>query len=293
MDIVILNSHEIAQELLSKRPSSTAGRQVGYFVADLMNWGWNIGLIQAGPSHSNQRKMLRKSIGPQRISSYYDMIETEMAKLTTVLHKTEGNPADVIKRALTRMVTKATYGEKLWDDMGDILSERNLEAMDIANEHFFAFWLVDIIPLLRFVPSWFPGAHFQRIAQRSRYLVERIRYRAYKRVQELYNAGTLGHCIANDLMAEFGPNEDARDALAMLPVASDATTAAVIAFFHAMFLFPDIAERVFEEIQTITSGERLPLVTDRPQLPFSEAVWKEALRWNTFLPLGSFPFISI
>jgi hypothetical protein len=32
MDIVVLNSHEIAQELLGKRPSSTSGRQAGYFL---------------------------------------------------------------------------------------------------------------------------------------------------------------------------------------------------------------------------------------------------------------------
>jgi hypothetical protein len=33
--IVILNSYEIAQEFLAKRPSSTAGRRVGYLVNNL------------------------------------------------------------------------------------------------------------------------------------------------------------------------------------------------------------------------------------------------------------------
>jgi hypothetical protein len=35
MNILILNSHEVAQELLSKRPNSTAGRSVGYLVREL------------------------------------------------------------------------------------------------------------------------------------------------------------------------------------------------------------------------------------------------------------------
>jgi cytochrome P450 len=65
------------------------------------------------------------------------------------------------------------------------------------------------------------------------------------------------------------------------------TTAAVVSFIHAMFLFPEISDKVFEEIQTVTAGERLPLVTDRPRLPFTEAAWKEALRWHPFIPLGS------
>jgi hypothetical protein len=64
-----------------------------------MDWGWSIGGLQPGPTHSNQRKMLRKSIGPQRISSYFDTIESEMAKFTTVLHKFKGNPANTVQRS--------------------------------------------------------------------------------------------------------------------------------------------------------------------------------------------------
>jgi cytochrome P450 len=64
------------------------------------------------------------------------------------------------------------------------------------------------------------------------------------------------------------------------------TTTAIIAFLHAMFLFPDIAEKVYKEIDEVTNGQRLPQVTDRPSLSFTEAAWKEAWRWHPFLPIG-------
>lgn len=64
------------------------------------------------------------------------------------------------------------------------------------------------------------------------------------------------------------------------------TTAAIIAFLHAIFLFPEIAEKVYKEIEGVTNGQRSLQVTDRPNLPFTEAVWKEAWRWNTFIPIG-------
>jgi hypothetical protein len=35
MSMVIVNSYEVAQEFLSKRPQSTAGRFVSYLVGDL------------------------------------------------------------------------------------------------------------------------------------------------------------------------------------------------------------------------------------------------------------------
>jgi cytochrome P450 len=57
-------------------------------------------------------------------------------------------------------------------------------------------------------------------------------------------------------------------------------------FLHVLFLFPDVADRVFQEIFAVTQGQRLPLISDRPQLPYTEATWKEAVRWSPFLPLG-------
>ena len=64
------------------------------------------------------------------------------------------------------------------------------------------------------------------------------------------------------------------------------TSTAITAFFHAMLLFPEISQRVYEEIIFVTDGTRLPQISDRASLPFTEAVWKECVRWNTCAPLG-------
>lgn len=53
-----------------------------------------------------------------------------------------------------------------------------------------------------------------------------------------------------------------------------------------MFLFPETAQKVYEEIKSVTHGQRLPQVADRANLPFTEAAWKEAWRWHPFFPLG-------
>jgi hypothetical protein len=51
------------------------------------------------------------------------------------------------------MVSKAAYGEKVWDEMGDDLSKWNLEAVAVTNEALFSFWLVDVIPLCEYTVS--------------------------------------------------------------------------------------------------------------------------------------------
>jgi cytochrome P450 len=57
-----------------------------------------------------------------------------------------------------------------------------------------------------------------------------------------------------------------------------------MAFLHALFLFPEVSKKVYEEVVTVTEGARMPRIEDRSQLPFTEAVWKEVWRWNTFSP---------
>jgi hypothetical protein len=64
-------------------------------------------------------------------------------------------------------------------------------------------------------------------------------------------------------------------------------TGVAMSFILAMFLFPEIAKRAHEEIVSVTQGQRLPLLSDRPNLPFMEATWKEANRWRAAVPIGT------
>jgi cytochrome P450 len=61
----------------------------------------------------------------------------------------------------------------------------------------------------------------------------------------------------------------------------------VTRFLHAMFIFPEIAQKVYEELAGLTGGDRLPAITDRHDLPYTEAVWKESLRWRPASPIGT------
>jgi len=47
-----------------------------------------------------------------------------------------------------------------------------------------------------------------------------------------------------------------------------------------------VAQKVYDEIQTITDGTRLPMLKDRENMPYTNAVWKEVFRWKTFIPLS-------
>ena len=46
-------------------------------------------------------------------------------------------------------------------------------------------FLVDIIPILKYVPEWFPGAKFQRKAATMRKHAERIRNKTFAATEKL------------------------------------------------------------------------------------------------------------
>jgi hypothetical protein len=64
------------------------------------------------------------------------------------------------------------------------------------------------------------------------------------------------------------------------------TTGAIIAVILSLFLHPEVSQCVFEEIQSVTHGARLPSIADRPSLPYTEAVFKESMRIRPFMPIG-------
>jgi len=73
----------------------------------------------------------------------------------------------------------------------------------------------------------------------------------------------------------------------ILPMYHIMQTASLLhSFILAMVLYPDVQERARVEIETVVGRERLPNFDDRPSLPYTEAVFRETLRWHPVTPLG-------
>ncbi len=53
-----------------------------------------------------------------------------------------------------------------------------------------------------------------------------------------------------------------------------------------MAMYPDVQKRAQEEIDRVVGTGRMPTFEDREQLPYVDAILKEALRWQPPVPLG-------
>ena len=54
----------------------------------------------------------------------------------------------------------------------------------------------------------------------------------------------------------------------------------------AMALFPEAQRKAQEEIDRVVGTDRLPTFEDRENLPYVDALVKEALRWHPVVPMG-------
>ncbi|KNZ71327.1 O-methylsterigmatocystin oxidoreductase, partial [Termitomyces sp. J132] len=57
-------------------------------------------------------------------------------------------------------------------------------------------------------------------------------------------------------------------------------------FIYAMLVNPEAQRKAQGEIDSVVGRNRLPDFSDRPNLPYVEAVYREVMRWHPVTPLG-------
>ncbi|KAF4436303.1 O-methylsterigmatocystin oxidoreductase [Fusarium acutatum] len=151
-------------------------------------------------------------------------------------------------------------------------------------------FLVDILPLLRYVPDWIPGANFKRLAKKWASELNDLTEKPYAFVKHQHALGKQDNSFVSRL--EVGDStEEARfmtkwSALSMYAAGADTTVSSISLFFLAMILYPDVQKKAQEEIDGVIGNARLPNCSDRQSLPYVNAIVKEVLRWNPVVPMG-------
>jgi len=147
-----------------------------------------------------------------------------------------------------------------------------------------------MIPFMKYVPSWVPGAGYKKEADGWRAAGKFVEYTAYERVKSDLANG-IGHsCVTSRLLASL-PEGDAREraeaeaiirsvAATAYFAGADSTLTTTINFFAAMVKYPEVQKKAQAEIDRVIGPNRLPDYIDRDSLPYVDAIVKEALRWH-------------
>ncbi|KAJ7451701.1 cytochrome P450 oxidoreductase [Mycena latifolia] len=292
-EIVILNTLEACNDMLEKRSSMYSGRPVMPFAGEIVGWDQQLLLAPYGKHFRAMRKLAHNHIGTKAgAAAYYEVQETEVKYLISRLHK---NPEDLVKNlriSIGAILLRLSHGYITRTDGNDPI----VNLVEIASQDFYlatkpGAWLIDILPWLKHVPAWMPGAEFKQVGAKYRKTNVDQTDLPYNFVLKEMHSKTALPSFTSNALQSGELTSDEQYALKFIAAALyggglDTMTGATTVFFLAMILFPDVQRKAQEELDRVIGTSRLPTVRDQEHLPYIAALQKEVYRWRTTVPGG-------
>ncbi|KAJ5128334.1 uncharacterized protein N7443_005455 [Penicillium atrosanguineum] len=293
--LVIVNDSKIALDLLAKKSSIYSSRPRMTFASEMV--GWEDGLAFQG--YTDRFRAYRKAIQPSfgsesAVAQFNPLQEVESRRFLFRVLKDPANLLQHIQTEAGAVILNIAYGYRVEPFGRDHLVHLTNEALDEFGQATIpGAWMVDLIPALKYVPSWFPGAGFKRTANLWREHLSGIADRPYDFVkQQIENGKYTPSYLSDMLQAGFPESGSEKELVAKWTAASlytggaDTTVSSINCFYLAMAIFPNVQRRAQEEIERVVGQNKLPSIEDRVNLPYINAMVKEVLRWHPVAPMG-------
>ncbi|KAI0041968.1 cytochrome P450 [Auriscalpium vulgare] len=293
--IVILTSASAAREICEK-PIYCNRPDIPIFGDRLMGWTWMAQLCAYGDKLHAQRRVLQSGMRAGALIQHRPMFEAKVHDFLERLKETPGELTMHLDKLQGAILMSLTYGYEIKSD-GDLLAtaqEAGQLALRVALP---GALLVNHLPILQYLPNWFPGTGFRKLAERGRELGQAMRDSPVAFVKESMAKGIAQPSIARDALESLntaGPDskpsavteQALRDACGSLYLAGfDTVVATLHKFFLVLALNPGVQRKAQAEVDAVTGRTRLPTFEDQPHLPYIEALCKELTRWQPVAPL--------
>ncbi|KAF5346713.1 hypothetical protein D9756_010425 [Leucocoprinus leucothites] len=294
-NIVVLNSVDVANELCGERSATYSTRPHLTMLSDLMNATRFMAVMPYGDPWRARRKMFQHYFplnDPTRIA----ISRSEEFIRKHLLPSLLDTPKDFlshIRNTAGGVTLSLAYGLRIrrYDDPWIKLAEMTLHTTTQAAV--VGRYLVDIIPALKYMPEWMPGAGFLKTAKEGRRIVNSFFDDLYAAAVQEIADGVAQPSFVSLALEENDETEipDLKEVIRetagiFFAGGSETTVVAVWNFVLLMTLHPDIQEKARKEVDMVVGHDRLPRFSDKPSMPYLTAVLKEVFRWSPIVPAG-------
>lgn len=287
--IIVVNSAEVAHDLLEKRSSIYSCRPHVPMAGDVIGWKWALPLVPYGETFKRHRKYLQQYFSKPRLPNYYYIQKEEAHHMLNDILEDPENYRSHIERYAGAIIMEIVFGHRvksIEDKFLQIASEggRTIAAAGAVGSH-----IVDLIPPLRFIPDWIPGSGFKRLPPGTREALAAMREVPFNHVKDKMAVGTARSCYISDLLEDTKGQDEAgvRDTGANVYSAGfDTTLASLMSAITALVVDPVIQARAQAELDTVVGKTRLPDFSDRENLPYIQCIISETFRWGVTTPVG-------
>ncbi|KID74987.1 Cytochrome P450 monooxygenase CLM2 [Metarhizium brunneum] len=299
--IVLVHDRDAAHELLTRTSSKSSDRPTSEFATNLCGYGRLFVLRGDDARFRRCRKMVHQHLGTAASASRFD--EAQDAATRRYLLQVLNSPNSLFRHLANHAggsVLRITYGYATSSaaEADPLIELIELSVSQLGLAIVPGAWAVDVVPALKYLPAWCPGAGFQQTARRFGKVAQQMASVPFEFVLGRMASGTQRESFVSRLVAQHreaapGGTLTPRDedeikttAAVMYLGGSDTIVTALRVFVLCMILFPGVQRRAQEEIDSVLGPRRLPAASDRHRLPYVDALVKEAYRWSPAVPLG-------
>ncbi|KAH6899259.1 cytochrome P450 98A3 [Coprinopsis sp. MPI-PUGE-AT-0042] len=303
--LLILNTLEDCSELLERRGVNYSDRfqSIGAKLMGMNEWNWALDDYNQGLKE--YRRLFHQLLSPKQVPQYRPVIEEEVHTFLQQLLSTPADFSDHVRTFFGSVIMRIAYGSsdfeynKVRIAEGENLIDRGSALLTPGH------LMVDLIPALRHVPSWMPGAGWKREIESIRKLAVKVVNVPYNDAKERLELG-IGTDIYPNMVQQYlgsldtGLSEEeqrkqdqmGRRTVALSFVAgADTSIAMGLGLFSALAQYPEVQLKAYAEIGLVVGHERLPQLSDLDHLPYIRAILKELTRWHVVTPF-TIPHLS-
>ncbi|KAI0027033.1 cytochrome P450 [Vararia minispora EC-137] len=291
--IVVLNSVAAIQDLVLTARANVFASRPHIKAVEMTNMhDQTVFLAPYGRKWRDRRRIIDKYFRPAAIQAYQPVLQD---RVTLAMKRLAQDPARFrkhIRECTNAVVLSTVYGYDVKDG-GDLFVGLAEEVAALVKYAVLpGSTIVNTLPFLGSLPTWALGPAFHRLIQRGKYVSYESIHAPFRWTKDSIRNGTARQSLARESLEELAEGDEEgelvlREAFgAIFGAASDTTVAAISAFILAMTLFPDVQARAHGELDTVVGRDRLPAFSDRPNLPYIDALVHELLRWSPVVPQG-------
>ncbi|KAG6330226.1 hypothetical protein ID866_8863 [Astraeus odoratus] len=289
--IIVLNNPKLAVEMLEKKSSKYSDRPPVPMTGELVG-GSNLSvLLPYGDRFRESRRLFQRTMGTRAaVGSYYTIEEAETHKFLQRICSSPDRLTAHIRTTAGAILLRISYGYEVKDEQDPLVDLAERGAYIISAGAAPAF-LVNVIPILKYVPAWFPGGGFKAKAREWKAVLQEMADRPFQTVKEQLASGVAPKSFTSDLLDGRTLSQEYETvakwvAASIYAGGADTIFSSTYAFFLAMTLFPEAQKKAHAEIDAVIGPDRLPRFSDRSSLPYVEALVKEVHRWHVVVPMG-------
>ncbi|KAF8503057.1 cytochrome P450 [Hysterangium stoloniferum] len=183
-----------------------------------------------------------------------------------------------IRQAAGALILESTYGITVLPENDPYLNLAEATMTILARVTQPGAFLVDVLPILKYVPEWMPGAGFQKEAKAGRKMMLDTVEVPFKAVKDMLSSGDAPSSATAAMLDDLEVDSDAApDQEQVIRNGSSKRICWRCGYVQST------AQKTLDKVVGL---DRFPTFEDRQNLPYITALCKEVLRWHLVAPLA-------